>query len=170
MLCIQSYNVKPSPRPLGSGLWKIPPIPELFNKLVLDCFILVCHIAQYFVGAFLRRTIFRDGAGCLYWFLLFVVVVRLSPPSLLRTWLVVAWVLRAVSCNVPLLLTTVALEGIPVGTRTSLKESSSWPHRGSSCKGVHSLRPDLGCLWSIADLLQLRPGFLQRCSFNEMRR
>ena len=38
------------------------------------------------------------------------------------------------------------------------------------CKGVHSLKPDLGCLWSIADLLQLRPGFLQGCSFNEMRR
>ena len=38
------------------------------------------------------------------------------------------------------------------------------------CKGVHSLMPDLGRLWSTADLLQLRPGFLQRCSFNEMRR
>ena len=37
------------------------------------------------------------------------------------------------------------------------------------CKGVHSLKPDLGHLWSIADLLQLRPGFLQGCSFNEMR-
>ena len=32
------------------------------------------------------------------------------------------------------------------------------------CKGVHSLMPDLGRLWSIADLLRLRPGFLQRCS------
>ena len=30
--------------------------------------------------------------------------------------------------------------------------------------------PDLGYLWSRADLLQLRPGFLQRCSFNEVRR
>ena len=30
------------------------------------------------------------------------------------------------------------------------------------CKGVHSLMPDLGCLWLIADLLQLRPGFHQR--------
>ena len=39
----------------------------------------------------------------------------------------------------------------------------------SLCKGVHSLKPDLGRLWSVADL-QLRPGFLQGCSFNEMRR
>ena len=38
------------------------------------------------------------------------------------------------------------------------------------CKGVHSLKPDLGHLRSIADLLQPRPGFLQGCSFNEMRR
>ena len=41
---------------------------------------------------------------------------------------------------------------------------------GYTCKGVHSLKPDLGRLWSVADLLQLRPGFLQRCGFNKMRR
>ena len=31
-----------------------------------------------------------------------------------------------------------------------------------TCKGVHSLMPDLGCLWLTADLLQLHPGFHQR--------
>ena len=34
----------------------------------------------------------------------------------------------------------------------------------AKCKGVHSLMPDLGCLWLIADLLQLRPGFHQGCN------
>ena len=35
---------------------------------------------------------------------------------------------------------------------------------GPVCKGVHSLMPDLGRLWLVADLLQLHSGFHQRYS------
>ena len=128
MLCIQSYNVKPSPRPSGSGVRKIPSITELLDELILDCLVLVCHIFQYFMGTFLGGVIFCYGTCCLDRLFQFIVITCLGPPSLLRTRLVVAQILRTVTRNMPFLLTTVALEIVPIRTCTLLEETSSWPH------------------------------------------
>src|ERR1700761_2047303 len=113
MWCIQSYNVKPSPRPSGSGVQKIPFIPKFFNELIFNGFILVCHKAQYFMSMFLWGTHVCNGVCHLQQFLLFVVIIGLGPvhmPSLLwLLWLLIPHMLGAEMQNMPHLLTAKAL-------------------------------------------------------------
>ena len=99
------------------------------------------------MGTFLWRAVFCDGTSCLYGLVLLIVFIGLCPPSLLRARLVVTWILGAVAQNVPFLLAAVALEIVPIRTRTSLEETSSWPHG----------RPSLSSLSLALRLIPLPP-------------
>ena len=145
---IQSYNVKPLPRLLGSGTSKILSKSELLDKLILDCVIFVCHFSQIFICPIFQSACCHSSCH-LNGFFLFIVVMSGAGPT---PWRLIPRVLRALACNMSHLLTLVALDIVKIEMCTALEESSPRPHWWAASSSLSVLIPSFSIVFHWASV------------------